>query len=313
MNRATMGRTIVNEMVLQFLNDLFVSDALNRLPDQFGGDRIFDPPLIGVSRGDDYIFEKYKVVVGPEHLTPLEMWMANGLGRQEDTAGRLRILSMIFPYVRRIREEGKKATTMPAEIYCLARNYADEFMEKVLRKTMGFFQDQGFRATAGMLSPAFRILTQEKAPQLYSVWSERHMAFAAGLGTFSLHEGLITEAGCNVRVSSVITDAALEVTPRRSDEPYASCLYYAKGECRECEKRCPADAIGAAGHDKPKCKEYGKIIAKEMTGRFGKLLKPRERKINGNVTIVYPVGCAFCQFKVPCMDKNPMSKAQNMP
>jgi epoxyqueuosine reductase len=304
------GRTVMNEKVLQFLTNLFLTNELNRLPEPFGGDRIFDPPLIGVSRGDDPIFKKFKEVVAPEHLTPVEMWKASGLGEQGDPAAGLRILSIIFPFVKRIREESKKAVKMPADIYCLGRNYANEFMKEVLRRTMVFFQDRGFRATAGMLSPAFRLRLQEKPPQFYSLWSERHMAFAAGLGTFSLHEGLITEAGCNVRMTSVITDAPLMVTPRRSDDPYANCLYYAKEECRECEKRCPGKAITEEGHDKVKCRAYGVIISKAMNKKLGPLLKPHERNVEGTVMVSYPVGCAFCQFKVPCMDRNPMAKAQ---
>jgi epoxyqueuosine reductase len=308
----------MNEKVQLFLTDLFLTSELNRLPEQFGADRIFDPPLIGVSRGDDPIFIKFKEVVAPEHLTPLEVWTADGLRSQEDSADRLRILSIIFPYVKRIRDESKKHNRnervtkpkMPADIYCLGRNYANEFMKDVLRKTMAFFQDQGFRTTAGMLSPAFQLRLQDKPPQFYSLWSERHIAFAAGLGTFSLHEGLITEAGCNIRVTSVITDAPLEVTPRKSDEPYANCLYYSTGECRKCEKRCPGEAITAEGHDKVKCREYGVVVSKAMNKKFRPLLKPHERNVEGNIIVSYPVGCAFCQFDVPCMDKNPMAKAK---
>jgi epoxyqueuosine reductase len=300
----------MNQDVHQFLTDFFLNSQLNRLPEQFGAGRIFDPPLIGVSRGDDPIFNKFKEVVAPEHLTPPEMWIASGMTDQEDMAGRLRILSIIFPYVKRIRDESKTATKMPADIYCIGRNYANEFMKDVLYQTMSFFQDQGYRAVAGMLSPAFQLRLQDKPPQFYSLWSERHMAFAAGLGTFSLHEGLITEAGCNIRVTSVITDAPLAVTPRRSDDPYANCLFYSKGECRKCEKRCPGDAITADGHDKVKCRQYGVIVSKEMKQRHGSLLKPHERNVQGTIFVSYPVGCAFCQFSVPCMDRNPMAKKQ---
>lgn len=307
-----MERTILNENIHQSLKELFLSSCLNRLPEQYSGDRIFDPPLIGISGGDDPIFEKYKEVVGPEHLTPMEMWAANGLKTADDSASQLRILSMVFPYVKLIRDESKTAERMPAEIYCVGRNYANAFISNVQRKTVQFFESQGYRALAASLSPPFQILTQRKPPQFYSAWSERHIAFAAGLGTFSLHEGLITEAGCNIRLGSVITDAPLAVTPRKSDEPYANCLYYAKGTCRECEKRCPVGAITEAGHDKIECRKYGVIISKEMNERLGSLLKPHNRNIAGvGVVTSYPVGCAFCQFDVPCMDRNPMAKAQS--
>jgi len=305
-----LERTILNENTQQYLKELFLSSGFNRLPEQYGGDRIFDPPLIGVSGGDDPIFEKYKEVVGLEHLTPIEMWAANGLQTTDDSASRLRILSIVFPYVQHIRDESKTAERMPAEIYCVGRNYANAFISDVQRKTVQFFESQGYRALAASLSPPFQILTQRKPPQFYSAWSERHIAFAAGLGTFSLHEGLITESGCNIRLGSVMTDAPLSVSSRNSDDPYANCLYYAQGKCRECEKRCPAGAITEAGHDKIKCRKYGEIVSKEMNQRLGSLLKPHKRNVAGiGITTSYPVGCAFCQFDVPCMARNPMVKA----
>jgi len=297
----------LDEQVTRFLRDTSLSNDLNRLPEQYGGDRIFDAPLPGVSAGNDPIFGRYKEVVAPEHLTPIEMWSASGLLGSGDSDGGLRILSMAFPYTKRIRSESEGAVKMPADIYSLGRNYANDFISDVQTRTVEYFRSQGHRALAPSMSPAFRILRQEKPPQFYSVWSERHIAFAGGLGTFSLHEGLITEAGCNVRLASVITDAPLDVTPRERDDPYANCLYYAKGECRECERRCPGDAISEAGHDKAKCREYGRIVAKEMSQRLGSLLKPREQRVGDGERVSYAVGCAFCQFAVPCMDRIPIA------
>ena len=49
----------MNEEVQSFLEELFSSNELNRLPEAYGGGRIFDTPLIGVSRGDDHIFNKF--------------------------------------------------------------------------------------------------------------------------------------------------------------------------------------------------------------------------------------------------------------
>ena len=119
---------------------------------------------------------------------------------------------------------------------------------------------------------------------------------------------MITEAGCNVRLASVITDAPLEVTPRTSDEPYANCIHYASGTCGSCMERCPAGAITAEGHDKFKCMSYYRTVGQEMRARpLGAILKPLRQRINGEVRIRYPVGCALCQFGVPCIDKNPMA------
>ena len=135
------------------------------------------------------------------------------------------------------------------------------------------------------------------------------MAFAAGLGTFSLHEGFISEHGCNIRVTSVITDAPLAATPRNSDDPYGNCLFYTTGKCKKCAARCPAGAISEQGHDKVKCYLQLKKIEEQIAGRVKSILKPHLRVIEGREETSYPVGCAFCQFDVPFMAQNPLKRS----
>jgi epoxyqueuosine reductase len=296
--------------IQEFLKGVFEDNLLNRLPDSHGGGRIFADPVIGASRGDDPIFQKYKEVVGPEHLTPAEMWTQSGFPDCQGLVSQLYILSIVFPYVDQIREAGKLATGYPPDIYSIGRNFADDFMFDVLNKTITFLQHDGFQAMDGVRSKVFSIIARQDPPHFYSVWSERHIAFAAGLGTFSLHEGFITEVGCNHRVASLITDAPLEVTQRRSDDPYANCLFYSTGKCKKCVDRCPGDALSPEGHDKLKCREYGQITRKNANDRLGDTLKPRKHKINNKEKIDFPTGCGLCQFGVPCTSKNPMANAQ---
>ena len=63
---------------MEFLKGKFESSELNRLPEKYGSGKIFSQPLIGVAQGTDPIFFKYKEIVGSEHYTPLEMWLASG-------------------------------------------------------------------------------------------------------------------------------------------------------------------------------------------------------------------------------------------
>ena len=297
----------MNSNVSAFLEDRFAAHELNRLPSSYGGGRIFDKPLIGVSGGDDPIFEKFKEVVAPEHLTPMDMWTQSGMIVSEPSASHLRIMSIIFPYVDDIREQSKTATKIPAEIYAVGRNFANPFMKDVIQETIRFFEDEGFQAMAGMYSKVFKVIITTDPVRRYSVWSERHIAFAAGLGTFSLHEGFITDVGCNIRISSIITDAPLDITPRLKDDPYGNCLYYAQGTCKECVDRCPGDALSEEGHDKEKCRNYVQAIQEVLQKRLGSTLKPTTRRFQAGEKIAYPTGCAFCQFDVPCMDKNPVA------
>lgn len=279
----------------------------------YGGGRIFARPLIGISSGDDSIFQTYKQVVGPEHLTPAEMWIQSGLLGDEGLAARLRVVSIVFPFTGQIRDAGEANgdRELPPEIYCVARNLANPFIHSVQDETVRFLRAQGYRALPGTHSQLYQVLTEREPFRIYSTWSERHVAFAAGLGTFSLHEGLITEVGCNVRLASVITDAPLERTPRRSDDPYANCLYLTRGTCGECMRRCPAGAITERGHDKEKCSRYARKVRDEMDKRPLKaLLRPSYLVVNGETRTRYPVGCALCQFDVPCMDKNPTAERE---
>ena len=95
------------ELVLKFLEDLFLKSELNRLPESYGRGFIFSKPLIGVSRGDDPIFEKYKELISPKHLTPKELWNASQL--PDEKAYNLRIISILCPFTSQIREESIKA------------------------------------------------------------------------------------------------------------------------------------------------------------------------------------------------------------
>ena len=296
----------------QYLNEFFSTSELNRLHKNYGGGRIFTNPLIGVAGGDDPIFPRYKEIITPEYLTPIELWVA--CDQMELHPSNLRVVSIVFPYVDKIRKESKnvvelKRITLPAEIYSVGRNYANAFKKETCRHLISFFENKGFKAVAAMISEVFTIITKG---DFYSNWSERHTAFAAGLGTFSLHEALITEVGCNVRLASVVTDAPLTITPRKyGDEPYANCLFYSKGICKKCIDKCPARAISEKGHNKIKCYNNEQIIARKTNIRLGTILKPHFRRINGEWKEQNPpAGCAFCQFDVPCMDKNPMANEQ---
>jgi epoxyqueuosine reductase len=285
------------------LIEIFDTHLLNRLPANYGGGKIFSDPIFGVSQGDDTIFHKFKEVVGSEHFTPLELWNANGLTERVEN---IKIISIIFPYSNIIREASKSADKIPSDEYCIGRNQADRFMDVVLKEVIKFLQKEGFLATCGMLSDAFNVKTGRK---IYSNWSERHVAFAAGLGTFSLHEGLITEVGCNVRITSVLTNAPMIITKRKSDDPYGNCLFYSKGICKKCIERCPANAITEEGHDKFKCAEYGRYIRESVLKRLITYVKPKWTRFNGFLRKRQPpVGCAFCQFDVPCMGENPTLK-----
>jgi epoxyqueuosine reductase QueG len=118
-----------------------------------------------------------------------------------------------------------------------------------------------------------------------SNWSERHAAYASGLGTFGLSDGFITPKGMAVRVGSVVTNLPLKASPKIYPHHRANCLYFFNKTCKACAVRCPAGAITAKGHDKDICFEYSRNT-----------VGPAKRAEYG----VKITGCGLCQTKVPC-------------
>jgi hypothetical protein len=146
-----------------------------------------------------------------------------------------------------------------------------------------------------MVSPFFKRYPSDNGPS--SNWSERHIAYACGQGTFSLSDGLITERGIAHRCGNVVTDLVLPPSPRTAKSPFSNCLFYLGVNCRSCIERCPAMAITEKGHDKIKCAQYLRSAgySPEMVG----FVYDNARSI---------AGCGLCQTKVPCEFQNPAKK-----
>ena len=151
---------------------------------------------------------------------------------------------------------------------------------------MTFLEDLGHPAVAPTLSSTYQYLRDEKVGWA-SPWSERHVAYACGLGTFSLNDGLITPKGMAVRFGSVVTLLKLTPSEMKYRHHRENCLLFRNEKCGKCIPRCPAGAISEKGHDKDKCKEYvdSEVLQKKRI-EYG-LQNP-------------PPSCGLCQTDVPC-------------
>lgn len=88
------------------------------------------------------------------------------------------------------------------------------------------------------------------AATLTSRWSQRHVAWICGHGTFGLNNMLIGERGCCGRYFSIIADAPIEADPMVRRE---ACIAKRTGGCKLCVKRCPSGALSLAGFDRQAC------------------------------------------------------------
>lgn len=248
-------------------------------------ERAWEKPAAAVAAGDDPLFARMKEMIGSFYWTPAEAFN-KAFPEIEVRAEQLRVISYVLPQTEATRIDQRQEDEFPAERWARSRFHGEEFNCNLRNYLAQMLTDAGFPGVAPERLPDFAYQQSDKLG-IASNWSERHTAFIAGLGTFGLSDGLITRWGKAVRFGSVVAKIDLPVTDRPyGDDHQAWCLWYTKGTCGACVKRCPADTITtAAGHDKQACFSYiRKVTAPYVKDRFG----------------VGDTPCGLCQVRVPC-------------
>lgn len=256
----------------------------NRFPDSDCS--YFDEPLVGFAAASDPLFDSYRKIIGPHHQTPRELLERAFPGKRYVTGT---VVCWILPISEATRSSNRKESLWPSREWALTRTHGESFNNDLRRHLTDFLLTKGYRTVAPLLAEGWQ--TVETAEGLSSTWSERHAAFAAGLGTFSLNRGFISERGIAHRCGSVITDLIIPPRPRRHQNYAENCLFCRNGSCGACISRCPVGAITRFGHDKERCRAYGyETVVREVGERYG----------------VATPGCGLCQTGVPCETSIPL-------
>lgn len=257
---------------------------------------IWQEPLVGYSNGDDPLFQQYKTIIGEFHVTPreaLEKYIeTTGWGDKKDLKN-VSVISWVLPAAELTRTSNQAETIVPSTWWTWSRVQGQEFNFRLTRHMVALIEDWGYIAVNPEESSWWKVMNLPNG--MASNWSHRHYAYAAGLGTFSLSDGFITPKGIAIRVGSVVCNLPIAASPRPYSGHYANCLFYAKGTCKKCIERCPAQAISEKGHDKIKCVNY-------LHGVREKLQELGRIQEYGNKIM----GCGLCQTGVPCENKIPL-------
>lgn len=268
----------------------------------FNGGPIFDEPLVGFADGDDSIFQEYKSIIGEFHLAPreaLEKYLRNSKAGEQKRLPTVNVVSWVLPVTHETRLSLRRESVVPSLRWNHTRWHGQAFIDELSHYLVSLLERLGYHAVAPELADFYRMLASPD--DLASNWSQRHIAYAAGLGTFSLSDGFITPRGIALRCGSVVCDVPLPPSHRTYQNHLANCLFYRDGSCRRCIERCPAGAISEQGHDKRRCADFllneQKVILKELG---------REEGYTG-----YYLGCGLCQTKVPCEDRIPPRPGDN--
>jgi len=272
--------------------EAFCEGAENALyPAGANGERAWAEPLVGFSGGADPLYEQYREYVGPFHWTPLDVF---GLAFPEVDVRpeELTVICWILPQTADTKRDNRAQTVYPAERWARSRIFGEQVNNKLRAHVADALNEAGHEAVAPMLCPDWESRTSERFVYA-STWSERHAAYASGLGTFGLCDGLITSLGKAMRVGSVVARIQIPPTPRPYADHRAYCLFFSKGICGKCIDRCPVGALSENGHDKVKCRAHLNPTTSEyVKANYG---------FDG-------YGCGLCQTAVPCESKIPTAR-----
>lgn len=262
----------------------FYRREIYRFPEN--GIPCMDEPRVRVAAADDPLFD----ILAEDDAHPLMKPAAGFALTFGESAPAASVISWIIPVTEYSRTSNSAQTGEPSREWTLSRHHGELFNNGLRAFMTEYLSSRGFRAVAGQNADWWKRFPDGVS----SNWSERHAAYAAGHGTFSLCGGLITEKGIAVRIGSIITDCPLEPDARPASGIFDHCLNFRNGTCGVCIKRCPAGAITREGLDRMKCKAV----------LFGEKSKSLAEKHGGALT----AGCGLCQTGVPCENRIPESK-----
>lgn len=276
---------------IQTLKDKIANHPDNVMDYPFYGEPFYEQPLVGFVRGNDPILEQYKEIIGPHHFTPFEImrWQAENNGVKPPAPEDLSVVSFVMPFSPKTKRDNAAAVDWLSERWAQTRLLGEMFSQTIVREIVTDLMGRGILAVSPDVTPLFN---KKRYPKVgwASPWSHRHMAYAAGLGTFGMHDFMITEKGAAVRFGSFVVNLKLKPNRKRSEDIHAYCQHYQGLECMQCAKRCPVEAITAQkAHDKEACAQ-----------RVGKSIPYCNKHYH-----IFIYGCGLCATGVPCESEIP--------
>jgi len=263
-------------------NDNIISRDI-AISDTVIGMKIFESPIFAFGGADDEYFKLLKdpSVIG-EHFCLPEEWLPKAKT----------VMSFFLPFTDVIKKGNKRDMSWPSEEWLHGRIEGQALLNKLCQYLKSELINRGHNSIVPSLDKRFWANTgfnknhpnycndSKSNLSFTSNWSERHVAFVSGLGTFGLSKGLITTKGISGRFGSIITELYLPTDKRKYKDIYEYCSM-----CGACVKNCPVNAISL---DKGK----NHIICSNFLDETAEKYKPR-------------YGCGKCQIGVPCESNIP--------
>ncbi len=254
------------------ISDFVKNHPMNVITEDFAlkkeyiGIKMYDEPIFAYGSVSDPLFNtlKNKEAIGEHFRLPTE-WNESG-----NT-----VISLFLPFADEVVISNEKDSDFPSDLWLHGRVEGQEFINDVSRHIEQYFADLGFKAVCPFISKDFQTTSDVKTNVFTSNWSERHVGFVCGMGTFGLCKGIITKKGMAGRLTSVVTQKTYPITNREYKDIYEYCTM-----CGACIARCPGDAIDLeTGKNHILCSNFMTTIRPKTNPRYG---------------------CGKCQTAVPC-------------
>ena len=236
-------------------------------------------PVIGFSSASDPLFKKLEEVVIPSHHLP-----------QDILKNAKTVVSMFLPFSKEIIEGNYKGKR-PTKDWAIAYTETNELLDRLCNDLADEFKAIGYDALGLKTTHHLTHARKEHYDynELFSIWSQRHVAYISGIGKFGLNNLIITVRGCAGRIGSLLTSANIKPTKRDKKE---YCLVKRGEYCYKCIENCPVDVLTKDGRfDRVGCMDYLIVQRKYQENVYG--LK------EGTQT------CGKCSVNVPCESKIP--------
>ena len=221
-------------------------------------------PLVRFADAADPGFPQLRGIVDPDHHLPGDYL--------KDAKC---VLSWYLPFLPEVgKENNTDGLSSPswATAYLVTNEMAawvNEQLVHFVREELG--ADAAVPTDAGMISM--------ENPR--SRWSQRHVAYLAGHGTFGKNNMLISDVGSVGQYFSIVTTLSVMPDRRITEE---RCGWKKDGSCGLCFKRCAGGALTESGFDRFRCLEQCLINMARYPGA----------DVCGKCTVELP-----CSYEIP--------------
>jgi epoxyqueuosine reductase len=223
-----------------------IAETIQRLVAGAGTATEYRQPLVAFASAADPRFLDLPRLAGRDHLQPRDL-----------LPGARTLVSFFLPFAPWVVEANARHREEVAREWAVAYVETNALIGRITAHLVDLLAGQGVRAAAEPATHNFDEVT------LLSRWSHKSVAVIAGLGSFGLHQMVITDAGCAGRFGSLVLDAELDLIPAG---PRERCLYVHDGSCLDCVARCPVQALDInAPLDKHRCHDHLHSVARGYT------------------------------------------------